>query len=186
MEIVQSKCSVFLQRRVVLGWTSHNLEWLCSFDLLLNEIILSLLGIFDPLLDVNLQVFFRESLFLLCALNGDKDFFRMRLGFLDGNIRILFLLLLSLLKGSGDFMLGSLALFSDHPDLRCFVKFFRLLLCFLNNGVDKLRSLLDSHFHPLIKSIPYLDGLLLDVVASSLPGSGQSLIGDLTNFFGLL
>ena len=50
--------SVLLDWRMILGWTSHGLERLRSLNFLLQDGVLSLLCIFDPLFDVDLQVLF--------------------------------------------------------------------------------------------------------------------------------
>lgn len=177
--------SVLLHWRVVLGWTSLDLERLCSLHLLLKNAVLSLLCILDLLLDVDLQILFRKSHFFFCGLSCDLNFLRVRLGLLDGIVWKLLLFLLGLLECRCNFMLGKLGFFSVHSQLRGLVKFLWLLLRLLNDGANELGPLLNSHFHPHIKCISNLDALLFNMVWSSFPCSGQSLIRDLTNFFWL-
>jgi len=157
-----------------------------SLDLLLKDVLLSFLGIFDLLLELHLQVHFGKSLLFSGSSNCAQDFLRMSLGSLDGVIGKLLLLLLSLFEGRCDFEHGELCLFSIHSHLRCLVELLGLLLRLLNDGADELGSLLDSDLHPLIEDSSDLFRLLFIFVRSSLPCSGQSLIRDLTNFLGLL
>ena len=105
---------------------------------------------------------------------------------MHGIICKLLLLQLSFLESRCDLVLSQFGFIPVHSELGCLIQFLSFLLCLLNNGADKLGSLLDSDLHPLIKVVSNLDRLLFDIVRSSLPSSGQSLIRDLTNFLGLL
>jgi len=171
---------------MILWRTSLGLERLSSLNLFLKDIVLSLLCILDLLFNVDLQVLFWKSLLFSGDLGCTLDFFGIGLGLFHGIICKLFLLQLSLLKSWCDFILGQLGFFLIHSELGCLIQFLSLLLCLLNDGADKLWSLLDSDLHPLIKVVSNLDRLLFDIVRSSLPCSRQSLIRDLTNFLGLL
>lgn len=163
------------------------LEQLGSLYLLLDLVVLPVGGIHQLLLEVELSGLLVKGLLLLQDLDGGEHLGCVGLGLEGGILSHLVFLHLGLVDlVEGDFVLGLHGLLLDLAILRGLVELLGLLLCLLDDDTDELRPLLHSDLHLDIEGISDLCLLLIDKVGSSLSGSGQSLVRDLTDLLGLL
>jgi hypothetical protein len=143
-----------------------------SLNLLLDELILARLGIFQLLGELELFGLLVLCLFLLLGLDNSKDLFGMALGFegcFFGKLFFFHLMLTGLLKVL--LIFGLQRLLSDLTTLGSLSEFLTLSLRLLHDLNDVLGSLFNSVLHLDIKSISDFGCLLVHKSRSSLLSS---------------
>ena len=187
LEISEREDSLLLLFSDVFGWTSSGLELLSSLDLLLGHCVLPRLGVLELLLQVMLSSLLIEGFLLFLALNGGENPGGVRLGLEDGVFGDLLFVDLRLADlFEHDLVLRFQGFLSLLTTLSGLAELLSLFLSLLNDDVDELSPLLNGYFHLDIKSSSDSGRLLNLKVRSSLPGSRQSLVRNLTDSLGLL